>query len=177
MKKIILLSISIFAILLTSCTAVYFDKPEPEANPQLKEFPESWIGIYKPKKDTSLVEIGKNYIDLKVFGNRQKFYLCDTMFLKKYKDDFYFVNVEARDKGCDIVYWRIFPVKKVKNKLYVYDIMYKPHLSDVFKKYGIDYKEIVGKSLVISNPSDSVLNILFKKRIFKVTQVLKQIEK
>jgi hypothetical protein len=175
MKKIIFLSIIV--ALLSSCTAVYFDTPEPANSPKIKEFPEEWVGEYKPKKDTSIVEIGKNYIDLKVFNTRQKFFLCDTMFLKKYKDDFYFVNVEARDRGCDIVYWRIFPVQKVTNKLYVYDIFYSPKLSNTLKKYKINYKEVVGKSIVISNPSDSILDLLFKKRIFKVSQVLKKIEK
>lgn len=76
-----LLSIVISTVVLSSCTTIYFEHPQPKGNASLKGFPKSFIGTY-------LIEDGKQVDTLTIEANR-------FIYPETFKKDFLVASLDS----------------------------------------------------------------------------------
>ncbi len=158
MKKF---AISIIAVLLSGCTALYFTQPLPQQTESLKTFPESWWGTYRNKEDTLIIQQSAFEWKGKLINLRGSLEEKEKFVLKPYKE-IYLFNYR------DSLYWLLCPVKFANNKIKIHLISI-PASSDSktaeekiatlrqfakVKKWGNDY--------VVEEISDEAIENLLK---------------
>lgn len=103
MKKLVL--ILAVGIVLTSCTEVIFEEPQPLGVKQLKSIPSELQGSFSfvIMNEETLMEIGSNYIT----GDDDRSYLSDSLIIKKMGNQF-IVNKRIDDAGEKEGMWEVY---------------------------------------------------------------------
>ena len=163
MKKLTLLLL--LALLLTSCTAVKFENPQPYGAETLSEFPQKVIGTFTSDESDTL-KIMKNsfrFSDGKeiVFETKLS---AESSVLKSHKNT-YILNL--KDNGT----WDVFPFKFTSNKITVYFADVKSGTEKLLKaKHPEGVQEIRNEDGKLDHylidPSAEEFDRLLKKKLF-----------
>ena len=169
--KTIILILSVTVMILSSCTMVRFEQPQPVNTKALKEFPSSWVGVYIADQDTAFVK-SNSY----KFGKEAESFLSpDKAVLKRIGD--YYVLSSKQEEGD----WDVILIKPIYNGLEVYGIDYDKNeelIIDNLKKI-ISVKEIKkGESnkserYVINPGKREFMNLIKKDQFRSLGRLLK----
>lgn len=98
-------------VLVTSCTNVYYEAPQPAGQANLTEFPKKLVGLYTDVRegDTAVI-IYSDGFSLDANKNDVKIPLSEKAILRKYQS-YYFLNIQQEDS-----LWQVFIVKPGKKK-------------------------------------------------------------
>ncbi|RLD63817.1 MAG: hypothetical protein DRJ01_02795 [Bacteroidetes bacterium] len=179
MKKLFLFSVVLLTII-TSCTTVAFETPQPKNSDELSEFPQELIGIYIDK-DSDTLTIKKNSFK---YGNKKTtaFHMEEKLtpnkiILKKCEDSFV---INLRDTSSNI--WNVFIFKKNKKNILVYYIdLGKDNKEEIINnlKDITTAKEIKNKKgeieKYIINPTKKEFKLLIDSKIFSKVNEFKQL--
>ncbi len=188
MKKTI--TILITAILLSSCSIVYFENTVPKKGKELANFPKELVGMYINIKNNDTLTITKKTYQIGKVKNTNTIFengdLSSGEFsLKKYKKS-YILNIR---KSIDEGYWLAIPIELENNILKVYYLMLeKDNLTDeelkAYKKKKIEeIKAITDVKAIIHdkdenyiiNPSDAQFKKMKKNNLFDLIYEFKKI--
>ncbi|MBE9469134.1 MAG: hypothetical protein IMY72_12550 [Bacteroidetes bacterium] len=177
MKKLFLLIVVILTII-TSCTTVEFETPQPKNSVELSEFPKNALGIYLDDNNDTLTILKKSF----KYGNKKStvFHMAETLtpnkiILKKYNN--YFV-LNLRDTSS---IWNVIMFRKYNKNILVYYINLgeknKDEIINNLKNITAtkEMKNEKGEiEKYIINPTEKEFKLLIDNEIFsKVTEFKK----
>ncbi len=166
MKNILFIMIAII-LMLSSCITVKFEDAQPKDTPELKEFPESMLGVYfDNNKDTlTITNFSFKYGSKKSLLYQNKTLSPDESVLKKF-NDYYVLSLKDDDN------WEVVVFKCIEKDLSVFYINLDKNRERTLSKIKaiMPVKEIKGNNGKIDyyliNPSKKDFQTLLDKEIF-----------
>jgi len=163
---------SLLSLLLTSCSEVYFEQPQPPGKTNISAFPHKIHGLYLTPEGDSMLSIYNNHI--MYYMDQEKglrFTMNDNLIARKYRGDYY-ININDTENP----YWMVFLFTFKKGNL----LLKYPDLQDgdleKFRKIATireanEFHEPLFSGYLL-NPSLKELRQLVKEDFFMATDTL-----
>lgn len=101
--------------LVSSCSSVFYENPQPAGQENLTEFPKKLLGTFvDAEKGDTIAQVSSDGFSLIINGNDVKIPLSDKTILRKYKA-YYFLSLKQEADSM----WTVYIVKPEKKKTFV----------------------------------------------------------
>jgi len=102
-------------LIISSCSSVYYENPQPAGQENLSEFPKKLIGTYVDvEKGDTIAIVSKEGFSINMNSNDVKIPLSEKTILRKYKN-YYFLSLKQEADST----WTVYIVKPEKKKTFV----------------------------------------------------------